>query len=273
MIARILVGLGGARSTPSAIRYAVHVALDHQADVVGVTVLDRERQVAEIGRSGTSLDALRDFDSLDSLQKQQDRAIVDFEAACANAGLRYEVTRESGRPFEQLAMEARYGDLIVLGQPAPVEYDLGRTDSFPALTRLMSRGVRPLLIAPQGFQPIGRVLLYYDGTIASANAVKRFVQMQLWPDVAVKIVSCLPAGETADGSLSDIASYCQASGCKAEVERLPGSARRTLLKHASDWCAQLIVIGSSKRCGVKRFFGDITTHAIRNANVPLFLSQ
>jgi hypothetical protein len=47
-----------------------------------------------------------------------------------------------------------------------------------------------IVIAVSGkFRPIQKVLIAYSGSMASAKTMKRFVQLRLWPDVQLKIVT------------------------------------------------------------------------------------
>ena len=274
MIARILVGIGGTPFTPTAIRYAVELAQAHQAEVLGITVIDRRRLAALTKASGTSQDVVLELQRLDAAEQQREQAIEDFESACANAGLSYSVARESGDPFEKMISQARYYDLMVFGLRSLFEYDVFGNAPSDVLTRLISRGVRPILAVSQGYRPIRRALLAYSGSMESIAAIRRFMQMGLWPDLSVKIVTFEHAPEVAAELLADAADYCRAYGCDAEVEHVAGSAQELLLGHATDWNADVIVVGNSaKRLWLKKLLGETAMHAIRHATVPVFLSQ
>lgn len=115
MIKRILVGLGGTAFTPTAIRYAVELAQVHQAELLGVTVIDRRRQGALTKSSGTAKDAIRELARLEEIEERQEQSIADFESACAAAGSKCAVARESGDGFQKMISQARYYDLMIFG--------------------------------------------------------------------------------------------------------------------------------------------------------------
>lgn len=274
MIKRILVGLGGTPFTPTAIRYAVELAQVQQAEVLGMTVIDRRRLGALTKATGTAHDAVYEMKRLDATREKQEQAIADFERACTNAGLRYAVTQESGDPFEAMISQSRYYDLMIFGLRSLFDYDVAGAAPTDVLTRLVSRGVRPILAVSQEYRPIQRALLAYSGSMESAKAIRRFMQMQLWPELSVKVVTFEHTLEIANGLLTDVASYCRSYGCNTEVEHVAGSAKEHLLQHATAWQADVIVVGNSvKRLWLKKFFGETAMHAIQYANVPLFLSQ
>ncbi|MDA1051179.1 MAG: universal stress protein, partial [Planctomycetota bacterium] len=218
MVKRILVGLGGTPFTPTAIRYAVELAQSYQAEVLGVIVIDRRRLGALTKSSGAGQDAVREFGRLEEIEKRQEHAIADFESACANAGLHYAITRESGDPFENMISQARYYDLMIFGLRSLFDSDIVTTSASDVLTRLISRGVRPILAVSQEYRPIRRVLLAYSGSMESAKAIKRFMHMQLWPNLTFKVVTFEHPASIARELVTDVAGYCRAYGYDAEVE-------------------------------------------------------
>jgi nucleotide-binding universal stress UspA family protein len=274
MIKRILIGLGGTPFTPTAIRYAVELAEVHEAELLGMTVIDRRRLSALTRASGRAQDALRESRRLEGTEKQQEQAIVDFESACTNAGLRYNVTRESGDPFEKMISQARYYDLMIFGLRSLFDYDVAGTKPSDVLTQLVSRGVRPILAVSQEYRPIRRVLMAYSGSMESAKAIRRFMQMQLWQELSFKAVTFEHPPEVASELLSEIAGYCRAYGHDIEVEYVADSAKQQLLQQATDWEADIVVVGNSiKHYWLKKLLGETAMHVISQSRVPLFLSQ
>ncbi len=274
MMKRILVGLGGTTFTPTAIRYAVELGQIHQADLLGVTVLDRRRLGALTKASGTGKEAIRELTRLEELEERQEQSIAELESACAAASLRCDVTRESGDAFEKMISQARYYDLMIFGLRSLFEPNVIPGSGSDVLTRLVSRGVRPILAVSESYRPIRRVLLAYSGSMESAKSIKKFMSMHLWPDLTFKVVTFDRAPEDANELLEDAADYCRAYGYEAEVECVEGAAREQLLPHAAAWKADLILLGNSaKHLWLKKLLGETALHVIRNADVPLFLSQ
>jgi hypothetical protein len=51
-------------------------------------------------------------------------------------------------------------------------------------------------------------MIAYSGSMESATAMKRFVQMRLWPDVELKIVTFHPSEDKAFELLREAEAYC-----------------------------------------------------------------
>jgi nucleotide-binding universal stress UspA family protein len=279
MIKRILVGLGGTDFTTVAIRRAVELAQIHQAQLTGVTVIDVER-LKRVGPvplgAGEAAHELREH-RLQVSQQCVKKAIREFENACNTGGVTHHVCREEGDPFELLMSRARYHDLVIFGLRSIFDYGiLGDEDYHPsdALCRLLSAGVRPIIAISKEYRPIRRVLIAYSGSMESAKTMRRFVQLHLWPDVTLRIVTFQHLFDKGERLCADAAEYCQAHGLEPEVLCHSGLPAECLLPEAADWEADLIVIGNSAQSLLmRRIFGETALHVIRNAEIPLFLCQ
>ena len=100
------------------------------------------------------------------------------------------------------------------------------------------------------------------------------MQMHLWPDLSVKVVTFEHPPEVGQELVTEVAEYCRAYGYETEVEHMAGSAQELLLQQATDWNADLMVVGNSiKHYWLKKLLGETAMHVIRNTEIPLFLSQ
>lgn len=276
MIKRILVGLAGTTYTPTAIQQAVQLAQAHEAEVTGVTVLDT-RRVQGLSRAvslpGNASDALRVRREIitEALIAQ---SIRDFEAACESSGIKHRVVEESGDAFGKLVDLSRHHDLMVFGLRSVFEYDFLAGDPESILIRLVSAGVRPLIAASENCRSISRVLIAYNGTMESAKAMKRFVQMRLWPSAELKIVTFHPSDGIAYELLRNAEEYCCAHGFRVCHQSNPGDPRGLLLAAAALWQADMIVMGNSARSVLlRKVLGDTLLATLRDTQIPLFLAQ
>jgi nucleotide-binding universal stress UspA family protein len=275
MVKRILVGLGGTDYTIAAINYAVALASQHKATLTGISVID-ERRLTSVGPvpigGGTYARELAE-DRLEKARQRINNSIKLFTEACVASDLVYHVRREVGEPFALMIDQARYHDLMIFGLRSLFECDIV-PDPHDALIRLVQSGVRPLLAVPKGFEPVNKVLISYSGSMESAKAMKRFIEMNLWPDAKLRIVTFDHAPDAARQLLDNAADYCEAHGYEVETDHVPGSPRDQLLPYADQWGAGLIVVGNSaKNLLLRRIFGETALHAIQNADRPLFLAQ
>ncbi|MHC4349783.1 MAG: universal stress protein, partial [Planctomycetota bacterium] len=275
MIKRILVALSGTPYTKAAAQHALELANQHKATLTGVTDIDLAK-VADVGPvpmgAGAAAHDLMAH-RLKLTEEQVEKAIERFRQACEAAGVEGNVVRERGNPYDTLISVWRYHDIVVAGLRGLFEYGVLH-EPDDVLLRLISKGVRPILAVARQFRPVRRALVAYNGSMESAKALKRFVQMSLWRDLTLKIV-CFdkPHGEP-EQLLADSAEYCLAHGYEVETEHVKGAPNDELLNHASKWKADLIVMGSSSRARlIQHLLGDTTLYALGAAEIPLYLSR
>ncbi|MFQ5732605.1 MAG: universal stress protein [Planctomycetaceae bacterium] len=274
MIKRVLVGLAGTPFTSVAIRRAVELGRIHEAEVLGVTVIDRRRlRALMITRDGAG-DVVKESMRIQLSEQRTEDSIEELETACAAAGVACNIKRETGDPFALMMALARYADVMVFGLRSLFEYDYACEKPSDVLAQIASRGVRPIIAVSQQFRPVRRVLLAYSGSMESAKTIKLFLQLRLWPEMTLKLVTCKHPADQAYSLLADAADYCHAHGYTPEIEYNPGSARKEILPLAEKWNADLIVMGNSARSFlIRKVFGETALNVMQNSVLPLFLSQ
>ncbi|HWR73032.1 MAG TPA: universal stress protein [Nitrospirota bacterium] len=278
MIKRILLGLGGTPYTTVAIQRAIWIAKRFDAEITGVTVFDIDRlSKVGLGREETIPAAIH---RVALTRDRIEEAVSAFKSACAAEGIKHQVKQEEKEAsFDLLISLARYYDLMIFGLRSIFEYnvsivDLSVEEPKDTLARLISAGVRPIIAVSDTFLPIQKVLIAYSGSMESAKTMKRFVQMRLWPDAKLKIVTFQHKEKKARQLLNDASEYCRAHGYHVEHESNPGSPKDLLLPMATLWQADMIVLGNSAgHLLMKRVLGETALHIIRNADRSLFLCQ
>jgi nucleotide-binding universal stress UspA family protein len=277
MSKKILLGLGGTPYTTVAIMRAVELAKRFDAEITGVTVVDL-KGLSNIGLVPKGVLHTAERIAAERVRKTKKmirKAISEFESVCTAECIKYHVKQEKREsPFDLMVSLARYHDLMIFGLRSIFEYDISFDEPKDTLARLISSGVRPIIAVSDKFRPIKKVLIAYSGSMESAKTMKRFIQMRLWDDINVKIVTFQSSEDKAQQLLFDASEYCLAHGLHVESEWKPESPKELLLPMAAEWQADIIVLGNSARnLLVKRLIGETALNSIRNADRPLFLCQ
>jgi nucleotide-binding universal stress UspA family protein len=134
--------------------------------------------------------------------------------------------------------------------------------------------VRPLLAVAETYRPIRRALIAYSGSRESAKTMRRFAQINAWPDVETEVAVFDHPPEKAQALLDAAIEYCRDHGFEAQGRCLPGSARDGLLPHAAECDADLIVMGYSTRTRFSKILvGETGLRVLRDTDRAVFLSQ
>lgn len=275
MIKRILLALGGTPFSRVAVRRGIELAQTHGSTLIGIPILDSDYWKIPTRSWMTASEAARMVNAKpwEAAERRVKRVLDDFEKACANAGVPCEVKRPEQRPFDMLASTSRYCDLVLFGLRGLFDFHLV-PEAERTIAQLIRGGVRPILAVSSVYRPIRRVLIAYSGSMESARTIRQFVQMGLWPNATIELITFTDDVDDAPTLLTDAATYCKAHGHTPQMKAEAGTARQSLLPYAQETNADLIVAGDSFRNVVLRdLLGDTMSHLIRHADRPLFLSH
>lgn len=270
MIRRILVALDETPFTAVAVQAAAELARRHDATVTGVATLDR-RRAEQVGPvpigAGIYAERLRRY-RVCQAQEHLDRVVESLQRACAAEGVECTVAREEGRVAEAVAAQARSHDLLLLGAQTTSRWR-GRRAAQALVAKASQSGARPLLAISREYRPVQRALVAYSGSAESAQAMRAFLQLRLWPEAAVKIVTGGRSPRRAAELLNEAAEYCRAHGWEPEVAYLPGPLRDNLLSETSRWQPDVMVTGDEPLPSLLR----AAAKSVAAANQPLFVAS
>lgn len=275
MIKRILVGVCDPQYSASVSLYAVEMAHRCSAQVTVIAVTDMPL-LMDVGSTGTGADGdpselveQRIEHNETAIRQSIDlivRRLEEAEIPCR-------VVKEGRDPYDVLVSASRYHDVMIVGLRGLFEH--GVTEEPPIeLVRLIESGVRPILAAGPHHREVRRVLIAYSGSVESARTMRDFANLELWPDVEVKVIHFGRLNSEAEILLAEARGYLQDHGFSVETETIDDSPKIRLLESAEQWKADLIVVGNSAKSLLRqRVFGETALHTILVSQVPLFLSE
>ena len=240
-----------------------------------MTVVDAKQlaQVGPVPLGGGAYAAKLREQRLAVTEERIEKAIEKFEEKCREFKILTKMERETGDPFESMIAHARYNDVTIFGLKSLFDYGF-TSEPKDALIRLVSQGVRPIIAVSPKFRTIRRVLIAYSGSMESAKAMRRYVQLNPWRNVRLRVVHFGKNDDNAARFLNDAAEYCRDHGFSTETETVENSAKDHLIEYARQHNMDLIVMGNSIRNLIFRhLLGDTVLNAIQQSDRPLFLAQ
>ncbi len=284
MIKRILVALDPDPDTETAIRYAIEVASAYEAHLNGLAIVDikdieKETRGAGIGALYYA-ERLREKLS-DEVRKiahelgERFKSITDkYCELCASYAV------EEGVPAERIAEDTKYHDLLVMGKSMHFFYTFPEKET-DSVSHVVKHSACPILLAGKEYREIHRVLMAFDGKIASATAIQRFVQLKPFgTDLSVEVVHVRKGDDEKEQSESQLLlrlmkEYLELHGFQAQISSISGEdTQRRLLDYVSSVGPDLVVAGAH---GEAKFLeialGSTTYSLIRDTDVPVFVSR
>ncbi|MGH8808362.1 MAG: universal stress protein [Noviherbaspirillum sp.] len=215
---------------------------------------------------------------LDLLRQRAERALQAFESAVQTLGVTsFEKRLVDDEASGGICLQARYADLVVIGQNNPDEPSPLVPPDFPQYV-VLNCG-RPVLLIPYAghFEQVGkRVLIAWDASMQATRAITYAIPL-LKRAQMVDIAIFNPLSH-AHGALpgADIAHYLARHGVKVDVlqrkTRIDVSA--SLLSMAADQNSDLIVMGGYAHSRFREIMlGGVTRTMLETMTVPVLMSH
>jgi len=274
MMTSALLYLKGARQSAAAIRVGIAVAGQTGARVRGLTLVDsRSAEEASCGESAVYADMAYSRQAL--LERQQLRIQRQLSQACLRCGLDFDIRRVTGNPLQVVPREARFHDLVITSVD-PADCKSGAMDRRARndLHELMKRGVGPLMVVHPHQRALHRVLLAYDGSVASGRAIRSFLSQGLLPEAECRLLAVSRREEAARGLLREIAELCTSKRPHVEFGCTVGKFRSCVTNYVEKWDADLVVLGVSEDRGLAaRLLGTVEFDVLDRLERALYLAN
>ena len=274
----LLVHVGDTKGCAARVDAAVDLAIAHEAHLTGVYLLSDPAP-------SSFVQGYLPQDVVDMLQRQAreraDAALGRFAEAAKRNQISFETRIDRvlyTAMAEALATNARYADLVILGQAGPDDADVPRY--LPEEVTLASG--RPSLVIPYigpGATLGQRVSVAWDASREAARAVNDALPI-LQRAQAVGVVTVNPReGPFGHGEQpgADIALHLARHGIKVEVQRVESrdvDVANTILSHIADRSSDLLVMGAYGHSRLRELvLGGVTRTILHDMTVPVFMAH
>jgi nucleotide-binding universal stress UspA family protein len=271
---KIILALDGDRQNTYAIDFACYLARLTDSRLTGVFL-----EGAPDG-SGPATGTLEEFAGIactstgepvnDPVLQQVSR----FREACICREVPARVHRDRGIPLEELLLESRFADLIVVDpemsfhkqeRGAPTHFI---RDIFPAAEC-------PVMVSPYSFDGMERVIFAYDGSASSVFAIKQFTYLfPMFKKKKAVVVNVSKEKKPAIEEQYKMKEWLSAHYRDPEFVVLTGDASDELFGYLLEEKNAIVVLGAYGRGILSRYLKP--SHAnllLRTINLPIFIAH
>lgn len=212
---------------------------------------------------------------VDALQQQADEVRTRLEEHLASEDVSWNYELKTSALLAELIQQSALADLLVIGRE-PHWHEFSRTGPG-LLGALMCSTRTPLCIPGDGcktFDPFGKALIAWNGSIEAANAVRSSVGLlKMASDVHV-----IRYTDDKDFSLKDerLLEFLSRHGVHAELDthQAEKDVGEDLLERANQARAEYVVLGgySHSRAG-EYLFGGVTRSLLKECSLSLIMSH
>jgi nucleotide-binding universal stress UspA family protein len=190
VIRNILVGLDPSRCSAAAVELGIAWAKRFDAEVVGAAVIDEPGigTGPAIPIGGGQYKKWIDDATKSSAEREAARLVGEFEARCAAAVVRFLTRTVRGDPVRALLGLHEDFDVTLLGRETRFRF---ATQDGPddTLTEVLRQARRPIVAVPERPADEGPIVVAYDGSEASVDALESFADTGLGAGRAVTVTT------------------------------------------------------------------------------------
>ena len=190
--------------------------------------------------------------------------------------MEYTVHHDRKIAIQELKHESIYTDLLIIDSKETLTH---YTEKLPTrfIRDLLGDAQCPVLIVPQKYKPVHKIILLYDGEPSSVHAIKMF--SYLLPQLKhldTEVISVNPVNTTLhmpDNKL--MKEFMKRHYPKAKYTVMKGWAEDEIVKHLKQTQENaLVVLGAYRRGTVSRWFRESMADTLmKEVKLPLFIAH
>lgn len=269
----------GFKMSKSTMNYAIQLAQAANASLVGVFLDDfiyRNYDSYKVLVSSANPEAeMKALDAKD--KKKRDEAVQLFQSACSKAKISFSVHRDKNIAIQELKRESMFADLILIN-----EYETFTHYKEKPPTRfmkdLLSDVQCPVLVVPNAFKPIDKIVLLYDGKPSSLYAIKMF--SYLFGNLQDLPVEVFTVKDTFISTLRVpenklMREFIKRHFPNATYTVVKGNIEEQVLGHLRNHKEnELVVLGAYRRSELSRWFKtSMADTLMKELDTPLFIAH
>ncbi|RYY13382.1 MAG: universal stress protein [Chitinophagaceae bacterium] len=275
---KIIAAIDGLKPSTSTATYAIELARQNKAHLVGVFLDDFTYTSYKIydlvtAEGGVIGSAKRKFDHKDLKTRMQ--AAATFEANCQKAGISYTIHHDKGYALQDLVRESIFADLLLIDARETLEHYPQKTPT-DFIKDLLSKAHCPILIVPHVHKPIQKLVFLYDGEAACVHALKQFHYvisgMALYKMKVVFVNWTGIGNHIPDDHL--LKEWMKKHHEMTEYIVLPGDPEKEMmnfLHHQTE--TSLLILGAYHRSRLSRWFKpSVADKLMSDLRLPLFIA-
>lgn len=274
---KIIAAFDGLKYSKSTRDYSIYLAKKSNAHLVGVFMDDftyTSYKIYElITKEGVSEATLEKYEAAD--RQTRNASAADFKNACEKEGIPFSIHRDKNIAIKELKHESIYADLIVIDAAETLTH---YREKLPThfIRDLLTDAQCPVLVVPNKYKPVEKLVLLYDGEPSSVHAIKMFCYMLPFADeLPAEVIVVKQPGDTLhvpDDKL--MKEFMKRHYPKATYTVLKGLAENEIVPYLKEQQNKLVVLGAYRRGAVSRWFRQSMADTLmKEIKAPLFIAH
>ncbi|PSL34662.1 hypothetical protein [Chitinophaga ginsengisoli] len=194
--------------------------------------------------------------------------------ACLTRGLTCAVHNDKGFAAEEVILESRFADLVLLGKELSFPF-LFDTEPTGFVKNVLSNAQCPVLVIPEDMSVVKGVIFTYNGTFSSMYAIKAFAG--IFPELVAKDATVVYVCEKGHDTIPHeklLKEYLDSYNKNVSYKIFSGKADTVLQAYLDQKQDHITTFGAYGRSRLSRFFNSSSAENIlRIMKGPLFITH
>jgi hypothetical protein len=275
---KIIAAFDGLNLSESNMKYAIQISEKEKCHLTGVFLDDRTYTSFKIydlvfqeGVSEEKLSRLKHED-----QTKRKNASLKFEQECISKKLNFNIHHDKNYAIKELIHETIFADLLILSRNESFSH---HTETFPSrfITETLIDAQCPVLMTPETYTDIDKIIFLFDGHPNSIYALKMFAYLLPgFLSLPIEVISVKSMEENLhlpDGLL--MKEWIKRYFSNTEFVVLKGIPDVETVTHLQKENAScLVILGSYKRSKLSMWLRSSMADVLaKNFNMPLFIAH
>lgn len=279
MIKSILLPIDGSTYSESVLRYGKYLAEKFEAVLRVLTVVDIrlfDWSMATGADSFVPLMPSADFQA-ESQKMQDEKADKVIEKAASilrQTALKFELSKTSGIPVDEICHYAMENDMVVLGIRG--EYERWSNKFLGATVESVTRQVsKPTMLVDKAFTPVERIHCGYDGSSSANKALQLAAYLAKIMQITMQVIAVFDSQEERTQVLDEAERYLVPYEVEFNLRHETGDATEVIVNAQNNSpVPALVVIGSYGHSRLREaIIGSTTVGVMRKAKKPILLAK
>jgi len=280
MTKQILVPTDGSDNSLTAADYAISIARINTSGIFGLFVKDIKILAGPLIHDiGTSIGGMVPYGTYNQtiremLESKADAALNQIEWKCTQAGVPFHRETKEGIVNHEIVKAAEHCELIAMGKAGVhakwLDVFLGSTVEF-----VVRQVHKPILITPSEYKPFSRMLIAYDGSSFSDEALRAGADLAQTLGLDITLVCVDDKENKALEVLSRAKAYLGEMNLKAN--NIVAREGKDHAQGIQDTCKEgfdLLVMGAYGHSRIREMIlGSTTVRVMRATNCPILLCR
>ncbi len=279
MFKTILVPIDGSDTSLVAVDYAIELSRSFNAEITGISVIDIKKLAGPFMRDlGTSIGGMVPYGDFQQnvrkfLEDTCRAALDELEGKCDSASIPCTRTIKEGVVSKEIVESAKRCDIISMGMAG--EHAFWRDALLGSnLESVVRQTHKPVLVTPEEYKKITKILVAYDGSSFSSKALNAGAEIAQQMHLPLTVITVSDEKKSGEDILSQATEILKGYDITHDNMLEGGDTVDAILGFCKKGSYDLLVIGAYGHSKIRELIlGNTTVQIMRKVTCPVLLCR